>query len=715
MGNSNSLSSVLPHSSRRYLRSFSMKLLFCGVLFFLATTVVPRGASAKTSSQTAAPRLAKNQKTKAALASAQARNNAKRAQNRKSSTQSRNLGWLRSHPQIALFAGALGTLALAAGLVAISRPKQRPREEATTPQLRHADEGECLHLLLDFERAARKENEVLFWKMALHANDALHIFYPGEGTVQWFGVVDNLLGYAQNSFPRTVDAWTSNVHPDDKARVIDAYQTACKGGDFKIEYRMRHRNGSYKEWAHRARPTFDERRNLVSLVGACSDVTERNRARRELKGSEEKFVSVLEANPVAFLMCDVGGNIVVANRAAERLFGCKEGGLGGKTYGDGSWKIVNRNGARVSESQMPHALLVQSNAPLDGVQHTIERADGESVHVLLNGAPLRDEKENVNGSIVFLSDVTERVESELRSQREAFYDALNGLANHALFCNRLQHSLCLASHAGTSVALLLLDDKCWKRVGDALGEGAGDDLLKITAQRLNGSIRNFDTVARLHSGEFAVLLEDIASVAKAQVVIDRVLDALQKPISLRGREIVEAPHLGAALSDALSAPDVLMSRAEEALKLAQNQRNTLYLWHEASLAPVESEVAAEKGQNAEATAEATMESSSYYFSTDVVSDEVSTEGIVNGILESGLAVHRVTSDGVLVAETTDAENAISLSGAANGHVIKSQAAREEPNSAAETSGKPTENSSPTEAEAAALETTKTKLRLLKRA
>ncbi len=620
-----------------------------------------------------------------------------------SSTQPRVVNWLRSHPQIALFAGALGVLALAVGLVAITRPP-RVRGEVPPP-VGGSDDVERLQMLLDFEQAARKENEVLFWKMAIHAGDAMHIMHPREGTVQWFGGIDAMLGYAQNSFPRTVDGWAVSIHPEESAKIVALYTTACrKKEEFKAEYRIRHRNGTYREWSHRGRPVTDERRNLMSFVGACTDVTERNRAQRDMRENEEKFGSVLQANPAAMLVCDATGRITLANTAAEQLFGCAPGTLADAPYAGGSWDIVDRDGMALLDGQMPHALVAAANAPLSDVEHAIERGNGDVAFVAVNGAPLHDASGAVSGAVLFLSDITERIQRENQTLREGFYDVLTGLAKRALFHDRLEHALQRAANAGTRIAILLLNNESWKSASEELGEGASEELLKITAQRLDGSLRVFDTAARLTGGEFAILLEDIPALENAQIVIDRVLEALLQPISLRGQELLESPRLGAALSRPRCAPEEIMSWATEALSAARHQ-DVRFAWHESSFESFGSvlteesaaDEAVEETQIVQDAVEDTLEADekldvtngssngapkeaagllgpTFYFSTNVVSDVVSGNGTVNGALAPGLAVHRVTSDGVLVDEETsmdEDDDAVFPHAVANGHVIKS--------------------------------------------
>ncbi len=114
-------------------------------------------------------------------------------------------------------------------------------------------------------------------------------------------------------------------------------------------------------------------------------------------------------------------------------------------------------------------------------------------------------------------------EAELR--RLAFRDPLTGLANRALFHDRLVHALALHSRDRRPVAVIFLDLDDFKVVNDRLGHAAGDELLVQAAARLSGTLRRSDTIARLGGDEFALLLEDGADVAHVAAAVGTVLAA----------------------------------------------------------------------------------------------------------------------------------------------------------------------------------------------
>ncbi|SCX40578.1 diguanylate cyclase (GGDEF) domain-containing protein [Klenkia marina] len=158
-------------------------------------------------------------------------------------------------------------------------------------------------------------------------------------------------------------------------------------------------------------------------------------------------------------------------------------------------------------------------------------------------------------------------EAELRHQ--AFHDGLTGLANRALFLDRLAHALALHARDLRPVAVVFLDLDDFKVVNDTLGHAVGDELLVRVAERLTGAVRTGDTVARLGGDEFAVLLEDGGDPLP---IAAKVADALVPPFTLAGDVVDVHASVGICeLSphDAPLAADELLARSDTAMYAAK--------------------------------------------------------------------------------------------------------------------------------------------------
>ena len=140
-------------------------------------------------------------------------------------------------------------------------------------------------------------------------------------------------------------------------------------------------------------------------------------------------------------------------------------------------------------------------------------------------------------------------QGELRHR--AFHDALTGLANRALFYDRVEHALELHRRDKRSVSVLLCDLDDFKAVNDTLGHGAGDTLLVAVSARLLATARDGDTVARLGGDEFGILIEDDGDAAS---LADRLLEAFALPVSVAGRAIPVRASIGVTSVDAGEPP-----------------------------------------------------------------------------------------------------------------------------------------------------------------
>ncbi len=138
-----------------------------------------------------------------------------------------------------------------------------------------------------------------------------------------------------------------------------------------------------------------------------------------------------------------------------------------------------------------------------------------------------------------------------RLQHQAFHDPLTGLANRALFADRLSHAVALQERDGRALAVLFLDLDDFKLVNDTLGHSAGDNLLHAVGERLRACARPADTVARLGGDEFALLLEHGAN---PEAVAQRILDALRVPFVIGARQVTATGSIGLVVADPATRP-----------------------------------------------------------------------------------------------------------------------------------------------------------------
>jgi PAS domain S-box-containing protein len=132
------------------------------------------------------------------------------------------------------------------------------------------------------------QSEQLYAQIALNASDVLYVVHAEPGRVDWFGQIDKVLGYDEGDFERTTEMWRDSIHPDDRERILRAYEVSCQTGKpFGEEYRMARRDGSYVYWADRGRPVYDLKGRVAKFIGACTDITERRQKELELRRAKD--------------------------------------------------------------------------------------------------------------------------------------------------------------------------------------------------------------------------------------------------------------------------------------------------------------------------------------------------------------------------------------------------------------------------------------------
>ncbi|MBI3774111.1 MAG: EAL domain-containing protein [Gammaproteobacteria bacterium] len=157
----------------------------------------------------------------------------------------------------------------------------------------------------------------------------------------------------------------------------------------------------------------------------------------------------------------------------------------------------------------------------------------------------------------------------------AFHDGLTGLANRVLLMDRLRHGIARAARQKKMLGLVFVDLDHFKWVNDTLGHATGDEVLKNMAARLKQAVRDSDTVVRLGGDEFVLLIENMRGSQDVATVAQKVLDSIQAPLRIGGREVQLGGSLGIAVypSDGYDA-DQLMTNADTAMyRVKEGGRN----------------------------------------------------------------------------------------------------------------------------------------------
>ncbi len=160
--------------------------------------------------------------------------------------------------------------------------------------------------------------------------------------------------------------------------------------------------------------------------------------------------------------------------------------------------------------------------------------------------------------------------SEEKVKQLAYNDGLTGLPNRIAFSDRLQQDLAYARRNGNQLAVMFIDIDHFKDVNDNLGHAAGDELLKILAERVGGCVRSEDTLARLGGDEFVVVLSAVHGPKGADIAAQNILKALSTPFQVVGKEIYVGASIGISIfPDDGTDREALLKNADTAMYRAK--------------------------------------------------------------------------------------------------------------------------------------------------
>jgi diguanylate cyclase (GGDEF)-like protein len=196
---------------------------------------------------------------------------------------------------------------------------------------------------------------------------------------------------------------------------------------------------------------------------------------------------------------------------------------------------------------------------------------------------LYEERKQAEETVLKLNqDLERRVDARTRElaianaelTHQALHDALTDIPNRTLLYERLQQAIIVAKRERKSVALMMMDLDRFKEINDTMGHHSGDLVLQAVASRLRSTLRQSDTVARLGGDEFAMVLPGIGGKDSAILAAQKILNAVQMPISLEGRNLDIGASLGIVLyPDQGEETGLLLQRADVAMYAAKRNKS----------------------------------------------------------------------------------------------------------------------------------------------
>ena len=465
----------------------------------------------------------------------------------------------------------LGTHGDLRGLLIVSSPADIPTPVLLSLEALSSEVSLAMESALLARDLHRQEDERRFRAMIEHSSDIVCVADRTGGFSFMSPAAQHLLGFSETAL--TAMTIAELLHPDDAERVreMTVRVRASVGTTASVEARIGLADGSYLPFELVASNMADQPEINGILINA-RNVTERKHAEEKLARSEARFRALVQNSSDVVAIVNPEGIITYVSPSVTKVLHYQPEELLG---GDLFTMIPVEEGKRL-EGDWAALLSGETESFSKEVRFVDQRNRTRAIDLLVTD--LRGEAA-VNGLVVNARDVTVNrvLEDDLAYQSR--HDILTGLGNRTMFVEQLSEALAGTDddqhdqHDLGALVVLVMDLDDFKAINEQLGHSVGDQLLRITADRLRSCLRTHDVAVRLGSDEFAVLLHQSATEQEIISVTDRIHAVTAEPITIDGHHIVVTASIGVAIARHHEEilPEKLMRNADMALYLAKEK------------------------------------------------------------------------------------------------------------------------------------------------
>ena len=320
-------------------------------------------------------------------------------------------------------------------------------------------------------------------------------------------------------------------------------------------------------WVHSMGTTTWKQGQPVKRTAVLQDITERKQSEAALRESEAVWKLALESTGDGVWDWNIPSGEEFFSKRLMEMYGFHE---------DQSFDRSEELDTRTHPDDLPQ-MQRDRQAHFDGLtpiynnEHRIRCKDDSWKWVLTRGMVIsRDAQGKPLRMTGTHTDITARKQSEVLIWQQAHFDALTGLPNRSMLRDRLEQEIKKSKRDAQQLALLFIDLDHFKEVNDTLGHDSGDLLLIEAARRIQGAVRESDTVARMGGDEFTVILSDLTGVSNLEHILQKLLQALESVFQLGEEQVFVSASIGITMYplDATEIED-LFKHADQALYVAK--------------------------------------------------------------------------------------------------------------------------------------------------
>lgn len=273
-------------------------------------------------------------------------------------------------------------------------------------------------------------------------------------------------------------------------------------------------------------------------VAIIRDISIRKREEAKLQESENRFHSAFDSAATGMSLVSLDGGFIQVNLALCRMLGYSEE------------KLLTINTQAVTHPDDLKSVLkerkklLESKEPFFQLENRYLRSDGDYIWILMNVSLVRSMDDKPLYFIIQYLDITKQKTAEEQLSYKAYFDPLTGLANRSQLESAINQAIASAQRHQHLFAVLFLDLDRFKKINDSLGHDVGDQLLKITADRLKACVRRNDIVARLGGDEFVVVITELREMKAAIHATEKIINSLLEPMNINQHELVITTSIG---------------------------------------------------------------------------------------------------------------------------------------------------------------------------
>lgn len=336
---------------------------------------------------------------------------------------------------------------------------------------------------------------------------------------------------AQRVLGRLPEEWVGRsvlelVHPDDAHAAVESLVTSVDSGEGvkdPVEIRVLHSDGDWREVEIVANNLLDEPEVNGILINA-RDVTDRTVSKRREQKARSRFEQAFQRSPIGMALTTLEGRFVRVNQAMCELLDHSPQSLL-------STSILDATDPRDHRATVAAAVeLLEGRSASFSLEKRFLSAQGTPLWTRSTVTLLSDDDGEPLHFLTQIENIEERRDLLEQLRRSALRDPLTGLANRAGFEEYLE-----SLSPNLPVAVLALDLDRFKMVNDTAGHAVGDEVLKVVATRIRGSIRSQDLAARIGGDEFVVVTAHPRSHDEVLDMAERILQRLRTPIAIDHR------------------------------------------------------------------------------------------------------------------------------------------------------------------------------------